>query len=209
MRCPSERFERTRTVACTASLRGGCPVGAGRADRGSKGGGVHPERHRTPAAVGYVSELGPARARGQRASPRRWSAARLVRTRLPAPRVLPSDRRDGTLRWPLSGTGVTTIPWSVRPPGHHRARHFTAIARAAGPEVAGFTTQSEFLFACGLLDLLADVDPGSPEYVQLTAQIKRITLPGEMGEAIKVMALARGIEEPLIGFSGRDHRSRL
>ena len=86
---------------------------------------------------------------------------------------------------------------------------FTALARASGLDVAGFTTQSEFLLGCGLLDPISRLEPGSPEFVRLTTRIKRITLPGEMGEAVKVMALTRGIETPLVGFSGRDHRARL
>ena len=119
------------------------------------------------------------------------------------------DRRDGTLRChfrhrrhddPLVLCGLQDITAHV---------DFTAIAQAAGLDVAGFTTQSEFLLGCGLLDLASHIDPGSPEFVRLTTQIKRITLPGEMGEAIKVMGLTRGIEDPLIGFSGRDHRVRL
>ena len=86
---------------------------------------------------------------------------------------------------------------------------FSALATASGLDVAGFTTQGEFLLGCGLLDLASAADPGSAEFVRLAAGIKRITRPGEMGEAIKVMALTRGIEDPLIGFSGRDHRARL
>ena len=119
------------------------------------------------------------------------------------------DRGDGTLRChfrhhrhddPLVLCGLQDITSHV---------DFTAIARAAGLDVAGFTNQSEFLLACGLLDDLSPHEPGSPEFVRLTAQIRRLTLPGEMGEAVKVLALARGIEDPLLGFTGRDHRGRL
>ena len=119
------------------------------------------------------------------------------------------DRGDGTLRChfrhhrhddPLVLCGLQDITSHV---------DFSAIARAAGLDVAGFTIQSEFLLACGLLDDLSPHEPGSPEFVRLTAQIRRLTLPGAMGDAIKVLALTRGIEDPLIGFSGRDHRGRL
>ena len=162
-------------------------------------------------AAGYVSEIGPARGAWAASVAERLECGLVLLMDYGFPRreFYHPDRRDGTLRChfrhrrhddPLVLCGLQDITAHV---------DFTAIARAAGPEVAGFTTQSEFLFGCGLLDLLADANPGSPEFVRLTAQIKRITLPGEMGEAIKVMALARGIEEPLIGFSGRDHRSRL
>ena len=89
---------------------------------------------------------------------------------------------------------------------------FTALARAgdaSGLEVAGFTTQAEFLLATGLLEEGAGLAAASEAYLRFAQEVKRLTLPGEMGEAIKVLALARGIDAPLIGFTGRDHRSRL
>jgi len=89
---------------------------------------------------------------------------------------------------------------------------FTAIAEAAlagGLDVAGFTTQAEFLLATGLLDACRDVDPASRRHAELTARIKRLTLPSQMGEAVKVMALARDFDGALTGFSGRDLRGRL
>jgi SAM-dependent MidA family methyltransferase len=89
---------------------------------------------------------------------------------------------------------------------------FTAIAEAAVAgdlEVSGFTTQAEFLLATGLLDACLDADPASRRYAELTAQIKRLTLPSQMGEAVKVMALTRDFRGALTGFSGRDLRGRL
>ena len=161
--------------------------------------------------IGYVSEIGPARDA--------WAASVAERIEhglvllldygFPRRELYHPDRHGGTLRChfrhhahddPLVLCGLQDITAHV---------DFTAVAAASGLEVAGFTTQSEFLLGCGLLDLASHVEPGSPEFVRLTTQIKRITLPGEMGEAIKVMALTRGIGEPLIGFSGRDHRARL
>ena len=75
--------------------------------------------------------------------------------------------------------------------------------------IPGYTTQAEFLLATGLLDACRDVDPTTVRHAELTAQIKRLTLPGEMGEAVKVLALARDYTGPLTGFSGRDLRGRL
>jgi len=89
---------------------------------------------------------------------------------------------------------------------------FTALAEAAlrgGLEVAGYTTQAQFLLATGLLEACADSRPGTREHAELTGAIKRLTLPGEMGEAVKVLGLARGLAAPLAGFSGRDLRGRL
>ena len=161
--------------------------------------------------VGYVSEIGPARCAWAASIAERMERGLVLLMDYGFPRreLYHRDRREGTLRChfrhrrhddPLVLCGLQDITAHV---------DFTAIARASGLQVAGFTTQSEFLLGCGLLDLLAGIDPGSPEFVRLTGQIKRITLPGEMGEAVKVMALTRGMEEPLVGFSGRDHRMRL
>ena len=161
--------------------------------------------------VGYVSEIGPARCAWATSVAERVECGLVLLMDYGFPRreLYHPDRRDGTLRChfrhrrhdePLVLCGLQDITAHV---------DFTALARASGLDVAGFTTQGAFLLGCGLLDLVAGVDPGTPEFVGLTAQIKQITLPGEMGEAVKVMALTRGIEVPLIGFSERDHRARL
>ena len=160
---------------------------------------------------GYVSEIGPARCAWVASIAERLERGLVLLMDYGFPRreLYHPDRRDGTLRChfrhrrhddPLVLCGVQDITAHV---------DFTALARASGLDVAGFTTQGEFLLGCGLLDLVSGLDPGSPDFVRLTGQIKRITLPGEMGEAVKVMALTRGIDDPLVGFSGRDHRVRL
>ena len=87
---------------------------------------------------------------------------------------------------------------------------FSAAAKAGedvGLEVAGFTTQAEFLIANGVLDDELGQDRDSPSAV--APEIKRLILPGEMGELIKCLALARDWSRPLTGFSGRDFRNRL
>ena len=161
--------------------------------------------------IGYVSEVGPVRDAWVASVAERIERGLLLLMDYGFPRreLYHPDRSDGTLRChfqhrahddPLVLCGLQDITAHV---------DFTALAKAAGLDVAGFTTQSEFLLGCGLLDPVSHLEPGSPEFVRLTARIKRITLPGEMGEAVKVMALTRGIEAPLIGFSGRDHRARL
>jgi SAM-dependent MidA family methyltransferase len=40
-------------------------------------------------------------------------------------------------------------------------------------------------------------------------QVKYLTLPSEMGELFKVMALSRGIKQPLEGFSLSDRTGAL
>ncbi len=90
---------------------------------------------------------------------------------------------------------------------------FTAVAEAgvaAGLDVMGYTTQAHFLLGCGLDALLASSDlEDSRSHLELTRQAKVLMLPGEMGERFKAIALARGIEVPLVGFALQDHRHRL
>jgi len=90
---------------------------------------------------------------------------------------------------------------------------FTALAEAghkAGLDVSGYTTQANFLIACGLTELASQAHPAETRpRMQLADEIKRLTLPGEMGEVFKVLALTRGITYPLLGFRLRDFRSRL
>ena len=87
---------------------------------------------------------------------------------------------------------------------------FTAIAEAAhgaGLRVAGFTNQANFLLANGLAGMAEDSDEKGR--LEKAAAIKRLTLPGEMGELFKVLALTRGLEGSLTGFAWRDSRGRL
>lgn len=87
---------------------------------------------------------------------------------------------------------------------------FTGIAEAAaaaGLDVAGYTTQGAFLLACGITELLS-VYEGDAR-LRLAQGVKKLTLPHEMGELFKVLALARAIDAPLLGFALRDLRARL
>jgi len=90
--------------------------------------------------------------------------------------------------------------------------NFTAVAETAieaGLSVAGYTSQAQFLLACGLAEKLSQYEVSdTANYLQAAQQIKTLTLPSEMGELFKVMALTRQIDEPLLGFV-RDERRRL
>lgn len=89
---------------------------------------------------------------------------------------------------------------------------FTAVAESAIDaelRLYGYTTQANFLINCGITDLLADTDPQSvSDYLPLASQLQKLTSPAEMGELFKVIALGKGIEAPLCGFSTGD-KSRL
>jgi SAM-dependent MidA family methyltransferase len=90
---------------------------------------------------------------------------------------------------------------------------FTAIAEAAtdaGMRLNGYTSQAQFLLACGIDRLLLEVDPADTRrFLQLSNEAKRLMLPGEMGERFKAIGFSRQLEGPVIGFTSRDLRSRL
>ena len=91
---------------------------------------------------------------------------------------------------------------------------FTAIAqagRAAGATLAGFANQAQFLINCGLPQLMEAIDPADPAYMDLALQARQLLLPQAMGEAFKVLALTRGLDDGdgLIGFASGDRRHRL
>ena len=94
---------------------------------------------------------------------------------------------------------------------------FTSIAEAghdAGLTVSGYTNQGHFLLACGLMEIANFTKFGaymqsSMAEIKLTQEIKKLTLPHEMGELFKVLALTRGIDTSLLGFSLKDDRGRL
>jgi SAM-dependent MidA family methyltransferase len=111
---------------------------------------------------------------------------------------------DDPFNWP----GLTDISASV---------DFTALAEAADHcdlEVSGYTTQAMFLLGCGLDSLLGDFETlPETERLMINNQVRRLTLPGEMGERFQVMALSRGLDDGLCyglrGFSLADLRYRL
>lgn len=91
--------------------------------------------------------------------------------------------------------------------------NFTDVAYSAtdlGMGVSGYTTQAAFLLANGLPELHeSQVTDEVQQQVRLSQQVKTLTLPSEMGDRFKVMALAKNYHEPLKGFSMLDLRNRL
>ncbi|MBD9480399.1 SAM-dependent methyltransferase [Pseudoxanthomonas sp. PXM02] len=110
-----------------------------------------------------------------------------------------ADRDDGTLRayyrhrvhndaylWP----GLQDITASV---------DFTALAEAgtqAGFDLAGYTTQANFLLGNGLQERLAEAEARADEttLLRLRNEAKRLTLPSEMGERFQVMGFSSDVE---------------
>lgn len=85
---------------------------------------------------------------------------------------------------------------------------FTAAAEAAfdaGLEVYGYTSQAQFLFNCGVLECLGRRGPQeSADYIRAARAVQRLTAPQEMGELFKVLAVGRGMPQPLMGFARGD-----
>ncbi len=90
---------------------------------------------------------------------------------------------------------------------------FTAIAAAGargGLEVLGYTQLAPFLLSLGVLERVESARAGAVAHsLRLAQELKTLTLPSEMGELFKVLALGRGVSSPLAGFSLQDHRGRL
>ena len=94
---------------------------------------------------------------------------------------------------------------------------FTALAEAADQcelEVSGYTSQSMFLLGSGLQEVINKFQSlADRERVQKNIEVRKLTLPSEMGERFQVMALSRGLpadtSEDLCGFSLADLRYRL
>ncbi len=90
---------------------------------------------------------------------------------------------------------------------------FTAIVEAgcqAGLDLLGYTTQSNFLFNCGLTEILARTPVSDPlRYLPLANAAQKLVSPAEMGELFKVLALGKGINEPLLGFVNGDRSAAL
>ena len=109
------------------------------------------------------------------------------------------DRSDGTLRAyyrhrmhaePLLWPGLQDITASV---------DFTALAEAgvaAGFDFAGYCTQASFLLGNGLAGVLQRIEGLSDEVERQrrTAEVKRLTLPSEMGERFQVIGFEKDVE---------------
>ena len=163
---------------------------------------------------GYTSEIGPAAEAWIKGAAERLAAGVLLLIDYGFPRAEFShpQRAGGTLMChyrhqahddPLILVGLQDIPAHV---------HFPAVAGAAAGavlSVLGYPTQAAFVLAFAPA-LVAGSDPrDARRHLELTAQLKKLTLPHEMGELFKVIALGRGSPRPLSGFALVDQRARL
>ncbi|KGM54703.1 hypothetical protein N799_08775 [Lysobacter arseniciresistens ZS79] len=109
------------------------------------------------------------------------------------------ERDDGTLRAyyrhrmhadPLLWPGLQDITASV---------DFTALAEAgvgAGFDFAGYCSQASFLLGNGLAGVLQRIEQidDETERHRRTSEVKRLTLPTEMGERFQVMGFEKDVE---------------
>ena len=109
------------------------------------------------------------------------------------------ERNDGTLRAfyrhrmhsePLLWPGLQDLTASV---------DFTALAEAgvaAGFDLAGYCSQSSFLLGNGLAGVLQRIEGIDDEIERLRRhqEVKRLTLPTEMGERFQVMGFEKDVE---------------
>jgi len=90
---------------------------------------------------------------------------------------------------------------------------FTALAEAADAcnlEVAGYTSQAMFLLGCGIDEIVSErIAKSDDSGVRVATEARQLTLPAVMGERFQVMALTRGLNLDLRGFSVRDLSHRL
>ncbi len=90
---------------------------------------------------------------------------------------------------------------------------FTSVAEAgskAGMSVAGYVSQAHFLLGGGLEEELAGFTTLSVEtQLELSRQVKLLTLPAEMGENFKCMGLSHGDIETPPAFALSDRRHSL
>jgi SAM-dependent MidA family methyltransferase len=165
-----------------------------------------------PAAVapGYTTEiclqLGP----WLKALDRALSRGLLLLIDYGLPRVsyYHPERTDGTLIChyrhrahfdPLQYVGLQDITAWV---------DFTRVAEAAadcGMDIMGYSTQAHFLIGAGIETFLGDPDSSlSQAALAAVGQMKKLTLPGEMGERFKVIGLTRDLDTCVSGFGLRD-----
>lgn len=90
---------------------------------------------------------------------------------------------------------------------------FSALARAgmeAGLDLAGYTSQANFLLNAGLTELLMQTSPtDAAAFLPQSNAVQRLVSPAEMGDLFKVIALTKGALPPLTGFARGDRRHTL
>jgi SAM-dependent MidA family methyltransferase len=130
----------------------------------------------------------------------------------PAAEYYHPQRREGTLMahyrhrahtdafaWPGLQDLTTHVDFSA----------LAGIAEDLGAEVLGYTSQARFLINCGVMELIESQPNDVLKWLPQTNALQRLLSEAEMGELFKVIALGRGLAEPLLGFVRSDRSSTL
>ena len=172
-------------------------------------------RARFPGDGDYVSEINPAAQALVRSLALRCEAGALLILDygFPASEYYHPQRNGGTLMAhyrhrtmddPFFLPGLADLTAHV---------DFSAIAHegvVGGMSLAGYATQARFLINCGILDALARRgEPQSAAYLREAAAVQKLLSPAEMGELFKALAIAKDIDDDLIGFRDGDQSHRL
>ena len=165
---------------------------------------------------GYTSEFNQ-QAKAWISSMGTWlnqGAAIIIDYGFPASEYYHPQRVQGTLMCHFrhhAHPEVLTLPGIQDITAHVDFSSIAEKAIEAGLEVAGYTSQANFLINCGMLDLLSTLDPTDIEsYTVQIGQVQKLLSEAEMGELFKVMMLAKNVDELYpIGFNQADRRSQL
>ncbi len=105
---------------------------------------------------------------------------------------------------PLTHIGLQDITAHVNFTQIAQVTNLMSSGGAHGIRLAGYVNQARFLINCGILVLLQQFSPHEPQYMKLVAAAQKLMSPAEMGELFKVIALAKNMEFPLLGFAQGD-----
>ncbi|RYF58598.1 MAG: hypothetical protein EOO27_12070 [Comamonadaceae bacterium] len=168
---------------------------------------------RMPPMAGYVSEVN-LQAEAWITSLASWltrGAAILIDYGFPQSEFYHPQRAGGTLMAHISHHAHAEV---LAAPGiQDITAHvdFTAMAQAAldgGLDLLGYISQGRFLMNAGLGNHL-ETGGDIRRQTQMLTAVNTLTSEAEMGELFKVMAVGRGIDVALSGFSMRDRRHML
>ncbi|MDH3342170.1 MAG: SAM-dependent methyltransferase [Gammaproteobacteria bacterium] len=173
------------------------------------------ERIEVRLPEGYCSELNPSIAGWLQsiADSMEQGMVLLIDYGYAAPEYYHEERNTGTLMCHYQHRAHSDPLWYPGLQDITAFVDFTDVAYSAvdaGFDVSGYTSQAMFLMSAGLDELhQQQVTDDVTSQVKLAQQIKTLTLPSEMGERFKVMALTKNYDEPLRGFTLQDLRGRL
>ena len=123
------------------------------------------------------------------------------------------QRTDGTLMCHYRHTAHTDpffLPGLQDITAHVDFSALAAGGSAAGLDLLGYASQSNFLVNCGITGVLERSDPSDlRRYAPLAAAAHKLLSPAEMGELFKVLCMGRGIRPDLAGFARGDRSHTL